>query len=157
MKLINLPLLLLITLGSNFYVMAEEKVDHSHHHDASQQQIVLNHGEKWAIDESLHIGMTSIKQEITKHIDEIHYDRFTEPQYAQLAGALNNQLNYLFENCKLPPEADAQLHILLAQIAEGAGKMKQGNKKKQGAILVIKALKDYPDYFNDPQWQALLH
>ena len=157
MKRILLPAILLILMNCHFDVMAEQKEVHNHDHDVSQQKIELNHGEKWTIDESLHVGMTAIKEAITNSLEDIHYDRFSLQQYTQLAIGLDKHLAYLFEHCKLPPKADAQLHVLLAQIMQGASEMKHDTDQKQGAILVIKALKDYPTYFNDPAWQALVH
>lgn len=155
MKRILLSILALLII-SHFVAATEQKEAH-HHHDVGQKAITLNSGEKWPIDESLHIGMSSIKDKIIRNLDDIHYNRLSDKQYSLLALALDKQLAYLFENCKLPPQADAQLHTLLAQIAQGVGKIKQENNKKQGAILIINALKEYPKYFNDPDWLALAH
>ncbi len=149
-------IVILIVVASNFPAIAQQDV-HQHEHDVSQLQIELNNGEKWQIDESLHTGMSLIKQEILSNLDDIHNDRFTEQQYADLAIELDKQLSYLFTNCKLPPQADAQLHILLARIMQGAEQIKHKDDKKQGAVLVIKALMDYPTYFNDPTWQSFQH
>ena len=154
MKHYLLPIALLIVSTSAFQAIAEE--DH-HHHDVSEQQIVLNQGEKWPIDESLHIGMSAIKKHITSSLNDIHYDRFSDAQYSQLAVELDAQLAYLFKHCQLPPQADAQLHILLAKVMQGVNEIKQTDDKKQGAILVIQALKTYPKYFNDPAWLSLQH
>jgi hypothetical protein len=157
MKRYLLPVVLLIMFASNFEASAEQKPTQHHQHGAEQPQIALNHGEKWKIDESLHTGMTLIKQEIIKNLDAIHADHFPKQQYAQLAIKLDTQLAYLFENCKLPTQADAQIHILLAKIAQGIAIIKQESNKKQGVILIMQALMDYPHYFDDPAWQDLQH
>lgn len=154
MKYYLLPAMLLIVSASAFQTMAEEE---HHHHDVSEQKIALNEGEKWPIDESLHIGMSAIKGHITSNLKDIHYDRFSDAQYNQLAVELDEQLAYLFKNCQLPPKADAQLHILLAKVMQGVNAIKQTADKKQGVILVIQALKTYPRYFNDPAWLSLQH
>jgi len=67
----------------------------------TRKQIRLNQGEKWEIDESLNIGMTLIKQEVIKNLDDIHNDLFSNQQYAQLAIELDKQLAFLFKtvNC----------------------------------------------------------
>jgi len=157
MKRSLLPVVLLIIISGNFAAIAEQKQAHPHDHDTNPQQIRLNQGEKWEIDESLNIGMTLIKQEVIKNLDDIHNDLFSNQQYAQLAIELDKQLAFLFKNCQLPPQADAQLHILLAQIGRGVGVIKHDNNKKQGAVVVIQALKDYPNYFDDPAWQDIEH
>ena len=149
-KISTLLLTGLLATAYSFSVTAAE-----HHHEENNSQLVLNQGEKWVIDESLHIGMSGIKKEIIKNLDEIHHERFTKQQYADLVVTLDKYLAFLFENCKLPPLADAQLHILLANVMQGVDKMKNSENKKQGAILIIQSLKTYPVYFNDPNWQGL--
>lgn len=149
-KISTLLLTGLLAIAYSFSVTASE-----HHHEQNNSQLVLNQGEKWEIDDSLHVGMSGIKQEIIKNLDEIHHERFTKQQYADLVVTLDKLLAFLFENCKLPPLADAQLHILLANVMQGVDKMKNSENKKQGAILIIQSLKTYPVYFNDPNWQGL--
>ncbi len=144
----------LLLSASSFSVIAEQ---HQHHHKQQSAELVLNQGEKWRIDSSLHLGMSKIKQELQTNLKQIHHDKFTAKQYQTLALQLDQHLGFLFENCQLAPEADAQLHVLLARIIKGADKMKHAADKKQGAVLVIQALQDYPRYFNDANWQALAH
>jgi len=74
-----------------------------------------------------------------------------------LAGSLNDHLNFLFKNCKLEPKADAQLHILLAKIMRGLEQMKSADNQKQGVVLIIQSLDEYPAYFEDSDWQPLTH
>ena len=133
-----------------------QAVEHTHEHDG-QSELKLNHNKKWQIDNSLHIGMNGIKKEIMMNLDAIHYDKFSQKQYITIARKIDSQLSYLFKNCKLPPQADAQLHILLANIMQGSELMKSSEAPKQGAIKIIQSLNDYPQYFNDPAWQGLKH
>lgn len=130
---------------------------HVHHHAENEAIISLNNGSKWSIDESLHVGMTRIRNEIANNLEKIHYEQFSNEQYAKLAITLESHLNFLFKNCKLPPLADAQLHTLLAKVMLGVDRIKHSNNKKQGAVLIIQALQDYPVYFADSNWQNLFH
>ncbi len=127
------------------------------HHDMSEQVLQLNHGAKWSIDESLHIGMVNIRQQLMLNLDDIHYNKFSSQQFLALASEFDKQLQYLFENCQLPAKADAQLHVLLAKIIQGNELMKTSQDKKQGAVMIMQALQDYPRYFNDIAWQRLEH
>ncbi|GLX79578.1 hypothetical protein tinsulaeT_29180 [Thalassotalea insulae] len=144
----------LMALIGNFSLFAEE---HQHHHQQQTAELALNHGEKWSIDESLHIGMTNIKNDISANLALIHQQKFTAKQYQGLALGLEKHLSFLFENCQLAPQADAQLHILLADIMQGVAQMKHSDNGKPGAVLIIQALKNYPQYFADPRWQNLAH
>lgn len=153
----NVFKLTLIFILSTFINPMAIAAEHAHHHAENEVKLSLNEGVKWPIDKSLHIGMTNIKTEIANNLDSIHHEKFTDEQYAVLATSLDKQLSFLFANCKLPPLADAQLHTLLAKVMQGVDKIKHSNSKKQGAVLIIQALQDYPVYFEDADWQNLMH
>jgi hypothetical protein len=64
----------------------------------------------------------------------------------------------IVQNCKLEPEADAQLHIVIAELMAGAeameGKVK-GETRRAGAERVAKALNAYGEHFEHPGWKRL--
>lgn len=153
--LLSTCLLLLGTTVTTSVVASEH--DHKHEQDSTHQTIQLDQGKKWPIDASLHIGMSKIKASIEESISEIHHKKFTDAQYKSLAGKIDAQLIYLFENCKLPKDADAQLHILLFDIMQASEQMQSSDNPRAGAITTIKALQKYPRYFDDKDWQALQH
>jgi hypothetical protein len=130
---------------------------HDNHHSSQQEMMQLDQGNKWPIDASLHTGMNNIKTALEANIDTIHTKKFTVDQYAVLSNEIKKQLVYLFENCKLPAKADAQLHTLLFKVMQGNEQMKSPNNPRAGAIEIIKALQQYPQYFDDKNWQALKH
>jgi sialic acid synthase SpsE len=127
------------------------------HHEMGEQTLQLNHGVKWSIDASLHTGMANIRQQLMLNLDDIHYDKFSNQQFLVLASEFDKQLQYLFENCQLPAQADVQLHVLLAKIMHGNELIKNSENKKQGAIMIMQALQDYPVYFDDVNWQEIVH
>ena len=155
----------LLTINS---VMASE-AEHSHEHQSenskSQQSspevtlasMQLNQGHKWAIDTSLHIGMTRIKTSMENNITAIHNKTFQAKQYSVLATELQRHLSYLFSHCKLPKAADEQLHTLLFSIMAGKAQMSDPGNERTGAIKVIKSLQQYPQFFDDKKWQDLQH
>jgi hypothetical protein len=61
----------------------------------------------------------------------------------------------MIANCKLEPEADAALHGLLGQIAQGANRIKANVLAKDGLPQIVDALVRYPDYFEHAGWQPL--
>ena len=101
--------------------------------------------------------MNSIKSSIEANISPIHYKKFTDKQYQGLANEIKSHLMYLFENCKLPTAADEQLHILLFKVMQGSKQMSGTVNQRAGAIEIIKALQQYPQFFDDKNWQALKH
>jgi len=156
LKSVLLSIILIWSVSAS--VFAEKiRQEHNHQHESTPQSLTLDHGAKWQIDQSLHLGMNKIKQELVANLDAIHYDKFSAQQYLTLAGQVDKQLHYLFEHCKLPAKADAQLHILLAKIMQGSALMKKHEGQKLGAVVIIEVLQDYPRYFNDANWQAFEH
>ncbi len=154
-KLISTCLLLLGAMVTTSAIASEH--DHSHGQESAQQSMQLDQGKKWPIDASLHSGMSKIKTSMEENISEIHNNQFTSAQYKSLAGNIDAQLAYLFKNCKLPEDADAQLHIFLFNIMQASKQMQSPNNQRSGAIKTIKTLQKYPHYFNDTNWQALKH
>jgi len=150
-------ILMITTLLGAYMSLVTAAEEHRHDHGYSTEKLSLNQGEKWQIDESLHIGMSGIKKEMMANLDAIHHDKYAKEQYSALAKRIDAQISYLFEHCKLPAKADAQLHILLANIMQGSHLMKAGETPRQGAIKIIQSLNDYPQYFNDSAWQAFEH
>ena len=56
--------------------------------------------------------------------------------------------------CKLPEEADAQLHVVLAEILEGVDAMRVGPDRLGGARRVVRALEAYGRHFDHPNWTS---
>jgi len=154
--LVSALVLVLTGLMSIPSAMASEH-KHGNHHKVLQEMMQLNNGAKWPIDGSLHKGMSSIKNSMETNISPIHTKKFTVEQYAALSNEIKIHLVYLFENCKLPAKADAQLHTLLFKVMQGSEQMHKGDNQRGGAIEIIKALQQYPQFFDDKNWQALKH
>lgn len=153
-NILSFTLFWLISISISYTVKAME---HDEHHGNTFTSMTLDQGNKWPIDDSLHIGMTEIKKLMTTNLADIHQNKFTDQQYSTLANAIQDQLNYLFVNCALPSSADAQLHILLSGVMQGVSQMNTNNEKQKGIILVMQALKNYFVYFNDPHWDDVSH
>lgn len=138
--------------------MAQET--HTHGPGTGVHGLTLNAGQKWATDEHLRKAMGRIRDGMNQSIQEIQRGRLAAPKYAALAKLANDEVAYMVANCKLEPKADAQLHVLIAEILEGAdamaGKSKQVTRQ-QGAAKVIGTLENYGTYFNDPNWKPLAH
>jgi hypothetical protein len=63
---------------------------------------------------------------------------------------------YAVANCKLEPNADAMLHLVIADLMAGTESMegKTSNSRHDGAVQVLEALKSYGKYFQHPGWKA---
>jgi hypothetical protein len=66
-------------------------------------------------------------------------------------------VNSVVANCRLPPQADANLHYLIADLSQGVSLMRgqdPARSRHDGAALVHGALLAYGQYFDDPQWSS---
>lgn len=128
-----------------------------HDHGAGQVQLRLNDGKKWPTDEPLRHGMAEISTLMAKALPDIHHGRYESAQYGKLAGGLSEWVDYMTANCKLEPEVDAQLHVILEQIIDGAARMESGAKPMVGAAKVLGAMNLYGRHFDHPGWQQIEH
>jgi hypothetical protein len=105
-------------------------------------------------------AMSNVRSAMTKSLHAIDEGKFSPAKYDALARKINDEVAYMVSNCKLEPKADAQLHLIIADLLEGAevmqGKVKAA-KRHDGAVKVVGALQNYGSYFDDPTWQPIKH
>ena len=79
-----------------------------------------------------------------------------DADYDALAAAVNRNVAYAVEHCKLAPEADAVLHGVIAELQAGAEVMegRTAAPRHDGAVRVVQALKSYAKYFRHPGFKA---
>ncbi|WP_429647432.1 hypothetical protein [Skermanella aerolata] len=121
---------------------------------AAIAELTLNDGQKWPSDAALREGMTEIRATLRASLGQIHGGIFSAAEYAALADRVESQVDGLVRNCRLPPEADAQLHLVIADILDGAEMMRKDNGRIEGAIKLMRTLHAYGDYFDHPDWHA---
>lgn len=154
-------IVLTLCLGAgNALAAGQAAAGHDHAHHGGAAKPALDNGKKWAIDEPLRKAMGNIRDAIAASLDGIHNGKFTDAEYAGLARKINGEVEYMVGNCKLDHKADAQLHLIIADILAGIEAM-EGKRKKikrlDGAVKVIGALEKYPAYFDAPGWKPLNH
>jgi len=131
---------------------------HEHGHGAQEAQLVLDQGKKWQTDEALRKGMDGIRSALAADLRAIHAGKATPQQYKALAGRIESEVAGIVQNCKLAPEADAQLHIVVAELLAGAETMQgkeKGVKPRAGAERVARALNAYGEHFDHAGWQRI--
>ena len=131
--------------------------EHHSHHGAEPAKLTLNNGKKWATEDNLHHGMTSIRNALAADLPAIHGGKESAQQYRDLAKKVDDQVEFMVKSCKLDKDADAMLHLVLARIIAGSHDMakQKGDKgRRQGAEKIVHALEDYATYFDHPGWQG---
>lgn len=146
--------------GAGHAAPAQQYDGHEAHGKAAGETLQLNAGKKWGTDEALRKSMRSIHQAVEASLHEIHENRLQPAGYAALASKVEGEVGNIVANCKLEPKADAQLHLVVAELLSGAEQMASKVKKakhQDGAIKVIGALEKYAAYFDDPQFKPIAH
>lgn len=140
--------------------LAASTAAHHGHDTGAPATLQLNAGQKWATDAPLRAGMGEIRQAMAASLQAIHTHKMSAQAYNGLAKKVRGAVQQIIAQCKLPPEADAQLHLVIADLLVGAdqmaGKVKQA-RRVDGAVKVIGALQAYGEHFDDPGFQPLAH
>jgi len=146
-----------LALALPLTTMAAESGPHGHGAHAPQK-ITLNAGKKWATDDALRQGMSSISKTVVHNLPAAHAGKLSAAEYDALGKALSTQVTYIVQNCKLDPKADAQLHIIVGDIVNSIdvveGKAKNA-ERALGVVKVAQALNSYGKYFDHAGWQFI--
>jgi hypothetical protein len=130
----------------------------SHPHAAADRaHFTLDQGRKWSTDEPLRINMEGIRSAVVLKQDAIHDGSLSAKEYEALATTIEAHVATIVAECKLTPEADANLHLIVADLLEGADAMrgKSQSAPSAGGIHVMRALDAYGRYFHHPGWKPL--
>ena len=120
-------------------------------------ELTLNDSQKWPSDAALREGMTEIRATLSASLGQIHGGNFSAAEYAALADRVKSQVDGVVRNCRLPPEADAQIHLVIADILDGAEMMRKDNGRIEGAIKLMRTLHTYGNHFDHPGWYTVAH
>ena len=131
--------------------LAEDSHHHHHHGSEKKTKLTLNKGQKWPTDKVLRHHMEAIHTKIKALIPKIKSNKAKNKDYKTFANSIERNINSIFKNCKLEPEVDAQLHIVLAEIIEGKEELKKDlslEEKHDSLHKIINAYKKYIKYFD---------
>lgn len=87
--------------------------------------------------------MINIRTLLEPQLGAIHASKLTATQYRELATRIEGEIAYVVANCKLDPQADAMLHLVIAEIGSGVDAMTgkaASVRPADGAATVVTAL-----------------
>ncbi|MEZ5611499.1 MAG: hypothetical protein R3E45_13770 [Rhodocyclaceae bacterium] len=124
-----------------------------HHHDASPPALTLNAGSKWPTDAALREGMTHIRARLEQTLPAVHAGQASAAQYDGLGEAVEHEVAGIVAQCKLPPDADAMLHGVIAELSQAADTLRAAHDdRRAGVIRLVTALDAYGRHFDHPGW-----
>ncbi len=128
--------------------------DHEHHsmHGSGELNLQLSEVGKWASDDSLRQGMSELRKVFEPAHRAYRNNEFDTEQAVNLADAIDEQVNFMFANCRLPADADAELHKLLAAAHDAAQSLRESEDLHDGLHRLHRVLRAYPEYFQHPDW-----
>ncbi|MGE5478023.1 MAG: hypothetical protein ACM3Q1_15305 [Bacteroidales bacterium] len=125
--------------------------EHSHSHAAAGT--VAPAAAKVATDAALRQGMEDIRATMASGLAK----RPGPADYPRLADAVEAGIDRITQTCKLDPDADARLHLLLARMIDGVGRLRGADKQQVGVALILGALDEYGRTFDHPGWVGFGH
>ena len=148
--------LLAVALSSPFAALAA--TDAHDHGKSSPHKLELNAGKKWGTDDALRQAMSTIHTSVSQILPKAHSGKAKAADYEAFSKDVTAQVAYIVENCKLDPQADAQLHIIVADIMSGveAAEGKEGEKQRaSGVVKIAQASNAYGKHFDHAGWKAI--
>lgn len=149
-------ILLAVALSSPFAALAA--TDAHDHGKSSPHKLELNAGKKWGTDDALRQAMSTIHTSVSQILPKAHSGKAKAADYEAFSKDVTAQVAYIVENCKLDPQADAQLHIIVADIMSGveAAEGKEGEKQRaSGVVKIAQASNAYGKHFDHAGWKAI--
>ena len=130
---------------------------HSHDAAAPVHELTLDHGGKWATDAPLREGMSRIRAALAGKHAAMKKGTLDDAGYAELGDAIEKNVASIVANCKLSPEADANLHVVIAELANAADAMRGAAPmtRIEGAQKAVNAVNLYGRYFDHPGWKPI--
>lgn len=99
----------------------------------------------WASDAPLRQGMQAILDAVVAAVR-------AQGEGPALAAELRAQIDFLFANCRLEPEADAALHGILAELLLSAQRLEAGASAVEEHDALHASLQRYGQLFQHPGW-----
>ena len=94
-----------------------------HHHD--EQEIVLNNGEKWTVNEDMMIHVQNMQRDINS------FDPKSENDYEVLAKNIDKNIDLLTSSCTMKGQAHDELHKWLVPYIKLSEKFSESDSEQE--------------------------
>ena len=149
------------TLAALSAIPAVAVAQHSHDSHAQSAheapRLAFDAGRKWATDAPLRRAMEDIRSALYQKRQQVLDRSLGEAQSKALGQLIEARVATIVAECKLEPRADANLHIVVAELVEAADVL-QGKSRLEpvrGAAKAIRAAQMYATYFDHPGWRPI--
>jgi len=138
-------------------VPAAMAADAHSHAAGAPTALALDHGKRWTTDAPLRLRMSELRALMAPKLAAVHAGTLAPAEYQALGAEVEAKVAAIVAECKLPPAADAMLHLIVADLVAGADVMqgKTPGERAEGAHRVVTAVNAYGRYFNHAGWKPL--
>lgn len=153
-RLFRIPALALLVLLATPALAQNDDQAHDHEamHASGELDLQRPDAGKWASDASLRQGMSELRSAFEPHHAAYEAGEFDADKAAELAGTVEEKVNFMFANCRLPAAADAELHKLLAAALGAAESLRGSDDPHEGLHQIHRVLEAYPEFFDHTGW-----
>ena len=126
-------------------------------HGAQAGQLQLDQGRKWVTDEALRRHMNTLRDALAERRQGIVERSLSAREYADLGGRIEQAVIAILSDCRLAPEADRNLHLIVAELVQASDTL-QGRTEvsfAHGASKALRAVQLYATYFEHPGWRPV--
>ena len=121
-------------------------------HEAHSTAVTPPAGERWPTDEPLRAAMTRLQAAVNEAL-RAHERGTLDATHAQaLAQSVEKEVAFMIENCKLPPQADAALHVLIGRMLSAVARLKETPADENALPELAHVLQQYSETFDHPNW-----
>lgn len=119
---------------------------HDSHGTGGTTVVARPESERWPTDEPLRLGMSRIEAAVEQAGAE--GQPLSRESAMKLAGTVEDNVAYLVKNCRLPPEPDAALHVLIGRMMTASSQLKGEASSSEAALTqLVSVLRDYRGAF----------
>jgi hypothetical protein len=115
----------------------------AHDAHANHSAPVLAEGERWPTDAPLRAAMNRIETAVGEAEPAYDNGKLEASAAQSLAAKVDADVRYMIENCKLAPEPDAALHVLIARMMSAAAALQSNPNSPEGVPELAAAVRDY--------------
>ena len=157
MRLVSYALAALLSSFVAMFNPAYAETAHDAHAGHGTGTLALDHGKQWPTDAPLRSGMDTLRAAFAEKLPAIHRGELSTAEYQALGEKTAHEVGTIIAHCKLKPDADAMLHVVIAELMSGADIMmgKAAGTPREGAHKAVMALDNYGRYFEHPDWKSL--
>lgn len=126
---------------------------HRHEAPAATPSPAASAAPRYPADAALRTAMDRVRNAV-EAFEHARHGHMGPEQVRALADHLDAQVAKVFSECRLEPQADASLHVLLGTLLKGSRAMRQDPADFAPVAAMERALADYARLFDDPDARA---